>query len=215
VRNLPQEVVVAGLGTALLGAVLALTILGPRAAVAQPGDGAPGAAVFDAKQCARCHLPAARGRGMGPALEVVRRPQGAYELAGRLWNHVPAMFTALSHERLPWPSISATEMGALMDYLQASPAGDPAPDRLRGQVLLLQKGCLKCHRYLGEGGSIGADLAKRGDVYRPASAWAARVWDHAPRMAEIALARGVLYPRFAGDEMTHLIGFLRTGEWAR
>jgi mono/diheme cytochrome c family protein len=215
VRKLPQEVLIAALGAMLVGVVLGLVMAGPRAAVAQRGDAAPGAAVFTAKQCGRCHLPEQRGRGQGPPLEALRRPQGAYELAGRLWNHVPAMFTAFGQDSVPWPVIDPTEMSDLMVYLGADPARDPAPDRLRGQVLLLKKECLKCHRYRGEGGALAPDLAERRDDYRPAHVWASRIWAHTPRMAAVALGRGVLYPRFADDEMAHLIGFLRTGEWAR
>src|SRR3989338_1351577 len=70
----------------------------------------------------------------GPAPGQLRRPQGAYELAGRLWNHAPAMFTALPQERLDWPRISAAEMGDLMAYLDADPRRDPAPDLGRGQL---------------------------------------------------------------------------------
>ena len=77
----------AGLGVAVLAA-------GPRAAAEPAGDTERGRAVFVAKQCARCHRP--RGeQGIGPMLEDLRRPQGAFELAGRLWNHAPAMFTAI------------------------------------------------------------------------------------------------------------------------
>jgi cytochrome c len=57
-----------------------------------PADAERGRAVFAAKHCASCHV-AGGLQGVGRALERLRRPQGAYELTGRLWNHAPAMFT--------------------------------------------------------------------------------------------------------------------------
>jgi hypothetical protein len=148
---------------------------------------------------------------MGPALEEVGRPQGAYELTGRLWNHAPAMFTALKQEGVEWPRISAAEMVDLMAFLRADPKRDPPPDLPRGQVALVSKGCLKCHSFRKEGGRIGPDLAERRAALAPAATWGATLWAHTPRMAAAAIRVGVLYPRFAGDEMVNLLGFLRSG----
>ncbi|HET7343097.1 MAG TPA: c-type cytochrome [Methylomirabilota bacterium] len=171
------------------------------------GDAARGQQTFAAKLCSRCHQPRGR-RGVGPPLDVLRRPQGAYELAGRLWNHAPAMFTLLGQQELPWPAISEPEMADLMAYLQADPRRDGPADLGRGQTTLIAKGCLKCHAWHGEGAKVGPDLSTRLDRLAPAVRWATTLWAHAPRMAQVAIAREVLYPRFSGDEMANLIGFL-------
>lgn len=195
--------------------VLALGLAGALLAAASPtasqesGDSERGRALFSARQCVHCHAP--RGQqGQGPAVEELRRPQGAFELAGRFWNHAPAMFVTLRAEGVAWPEISAAEMADLMAYLQADPARDPAPDLNRGQALLVHKGCLKCHRFLGEGGLIGVELTQPQPGYSSPVVWAAATWRHAPRMAEEAKRMGVLYPRFSGDEMGNLVGFLRS-----
>jgi cytochrome c551/c552 len=190
--------------------VVAVAALADAAPAAEPGSGERGRELFTSKQCGRCHLPAGQ-RGVGPSLDRLRRAQGAYAFAGRLWNHVPAMFTVLTQEELAWPSIEPSEMGALMVYLGADPARDPAPDRLRGQRILVAKGCLKCHAYGGEGARVGPDLADRRMDYAPAATWAATIWRHTPRMAVVAMQRGVPYPRFTEDEMAHLLGFLGGG----
>ena len=136
-------------------------------------------------------------------------PDFAFELSGRLWNHAPAIFTQLQQERVEWPKISAAEMADLMGYLQATPSRDPAPDLFQGQVLLLRKGCLKCHRLRGEGGSVGIELTKYHRGYDSPVAWATTIWNHSPRMSAHAARLGVLYPRFTGDEMVNLLGFLK------
>ncbi len=193
----------------LAGSLLAaLGALAPARAQAI-GDTTRGSALFAAKECARCHRP--RGApGVGPPLEEVRRPQGAFELAGRLWNHAPAMFTTFGREGLPWPQIAPAEMADLMAYLQADPGRDPAPDLSKGETTLVRKGCLKCHNLRGEGGRIGPDLGQRRGVYDSAVAWTAAMWVHTPRMAVKALDLGLWYPRFVDDELGNLVGYLRS-----
>ena len=199
-----------------LAALGLVTVLGLGAVLPSPvhaqdgGDAARGEELFTAKQCARCHRPGAQT--VGPPLEALRRPQGGYELAGRMWNHAPGMFTTLAQAQVTWPSITEPEMADLMAFLQADPRRDPRVDLARGQTLLLSKGCLKCHAWRGDGARVGPELSQRQDSLAPASRWAATLWGHAPRMAQIAIAREVLYPRFTGDEMAHLIGFLRAGK---
>ncbi len=196
------------LGVLLIAAAL-YTFLAGAAAADPGGDAERGRALFTAKQCARCHAP--RGQaGVGPPLTALQRPQGAFELAGRLWNHAPTMFTVLTQERVEWPAFTTAEMADLMAYLGADPARDPAPSAPRGNTVLLRKGCLKCHSLGGEGGRIAADLSRPRPAYQAADTWAAAMWTHTPRMAAKALEIGVVYPRFVDDEMIDLVGFLRT-----
>ena len=195
----------------LLGMAVVLAGIGASigAAAEAPGDAERGQAVFAAGQCVRCHAP--RGQpSVGPVVEELRRPQGAYELAGRFWNHAPAMFTTVMREGIAWPEISPAEMVDLMAYLRADPSRDPAPDLAQGHILLVGKGCLKCHRYRGEGGRIAEELTRAHPGYESPVTWAAAVWKHAPRMAEEARRMGVLYPRFTGEEMGNLVGLLRS-----
>lgn len=136
---------------------------------AQPaGDAERGRQLFETKQCARCHA-AREARGVGPPLETLRRAQGAYELAGRLWNHAPAMMTVFTTEGMRWPDVSAAEMADLMAYLGADAARDPEPDAPKGQRLLVSKNCLKCHSWRGEGARVAGDLARLHDDYAPAA----------------------------------------------
>ena len=194
----------------LCGIALVALAFGAGAAAQPPGDAARGRGTFASKHCARCHRPSGQP-GVGPPLEALRRPQGAYELTGRLWNHAPAMFTVLKQEGIEWPPINAKEMADLMAYLLADPSRDPSPDPFKGQATLVAKACLKCHTWRKEGGRLGPDLAERLALYAPPATWGATMWAHTPRMAQAALQQGVLYPRFTGEEMAHLLGYLQRG----
>lgn len=192
----------------LIGAGMGMAASGHGGSVASAADPERGRAIFVGKQCIRCH-PAAGKQVAGPLLSDLRRPQGEMELAGRLWNHVPAMFSMLAQEGLEWPRISVSEMADLMGYLQADPARDPEIDLAKGQVTLLRKGCLKCHSLRREGGQVEPDLAEPRSDYESPAAWAAAMWSHTPRMAGMASRQGIPYPRFSADEMVNLVGFLR------
>ena len=198
--------------TILVGAALGLAAAGTVVPVS--GQGPPGTdrgrAVFELSGCARCHLPQAEKQGMGPPLETIRRPQGAYEVAGRLWNHAPGMFAVFEKEGLRWPRMTREQMTELMAYLQAEPARDTSADLLQGQLVLVRKGCLKCHRLHNEGGTVAMELTAYHGGYEFPAVWATTIWNHAPRMAEHAERLGVLYPRFVGDEMASLVAFLRS-----
>lgn len=190
----------------LCGGLLAA---GMSAAAETSGDPERGEKLFISKQCSRCHMPFGEWGG-GPKLEALQRRQGALELTGRLWNHAPAMFEMLQREELEWPRITVEEMADLMAYLQADPSRDPDPNLFAGQVILVRKGCLKCHRLRGEGGSLGNDLTKYHGGYESPLVWAVTIWNHSPRMAEHAKDTGLLYPRFTGEEMVNLFGFLKS-----
>ena len=192
----------------LIGAGMGMAASGHGGSVASAADPDRGRAIFIGKQCIRCH-PAAGKQVAGPLLSDLRRPQGEMELAGRLWNHVPAMFSMLAQEGLEWPRISVSEMADLMGYLQADPARDPEIDLAKGQVTLIRKGCLKCHSLRREGGQVEPDLAEPRSDYESPAAWAAAMWTHTPGMAGMASRQGIPYPRFSADEMVNLVGFLR------
>ncbi len=184
--------------------------LGARLPVAgDPGQDERGRAVFAAKQCTRCHVPRGEAGGTGPALEDLRRPQGEMQLAGRLWNHVPAMFASVSTAGVEWPTFTLAEMSDLMAYLQADAARDGKGNAAKGRVVLMRKGCLKCHSLRREGGPVKPDLAERRADYESAAAWATTMWTHTPRMADMAKREGIAYPRFSNDEMVNLLGLLR------
>ncbi len=189
------------IGGGLVAAVL-------PAAAELPGNPSRGQALFSSKQCGHCHRPREQ-QALGPPLDELRRRQGVLELAGRLWNHAPAMLGVLEDEGITWPEISSAEMADLMAYLQADYVLDQPPNLFAGQVTLVKVGCLKCHRLRGEGASVAIELTEYHEGYESAVTWAASIWNHSPRMAKQAVDMGVLYPRFTGAEMANLYGYLR------
>jgi cytochrome c551/c552 len=200
----------------VLGPALWVALLVAGWAVAAPrGDAGRGRLIFEEKGCAGCHRPQTQEQGIGPALEMIRRPQGLLQLSGRFWNHAPAMFAMFEQQGLKWPDLTVEQMADLMAYLQGEPSRDPPGDLFQGRVVLIRKGCLKCHSLHGEGNSSAADLSQLRDRYESPIVWATTVWNHSPKMAALANRLGVQYARFSGDEMGNLLEFLRSSSPSR
>lgn len=197
-------------GAAVLCGTLLLLLGADLLWAAEPSQGDPerGGRLFEAKGCVLCHAPPGKPKGIGPPLDTLQRPQGLLELAGRLWNHAPAMQQLWAQRGKAWPTLDTAEMTDLVAFLQARGTADRPGSETRGQVLLLKKGCLKCHAFLGEGGGVGPDLSRYPDYDSPLS-WATSVWNHAPKMRAKAEERGMAYPRFETDEMVDLVEFLK------
>ena len=96
-----------------------------------------------------------------------------------------------------------------MAYLLADATRDAKPDPAKGELVLMRKGCLKCHSLAREGGKVEPDLAEPRADYESAVVWATAMWTHSPAMAAMAARQGIAYPRFADDEMGNLVGFLK------
>lgn len=172
------------------------------------GDRERGRRLFEEKGCIQCHVPSGKPKEIGPPVATLQRRQGLLELAGRLWNHAPVMQQKFEEGGRAWPTLSSKEMADLAAFLLARPGADPPGSEARGQVLLLKKGCLKCHAFFGEGAGVGPDLS-RSTVYDSPLDWATGVWDHAPKMRAKAEQLGTGYPRFEADEMVDLVAFLK------
>lgn len=159
--------------------------------------------------CGACHaLPGeARGQKPGPSFLAPAPPQPASEVLRRLWNHIPGMRQHFLARGLAWPVIQTREMADLLTFLGMQPGLERHPNLDRGRVLLLQKGCLKCHALAGEGARVAPDLGRFRQFGSPIPL-ATALWNHAPAMLDRIDKSGIPYPVFQEGEMADLLGFL-------
>jgi hypothetical protein len=125
-----------------------------------------------------------------------------------MWNHAPFMWANLPEPGLKWPRLTPREMAALAVYLNGATPKDPQPNLGRGQVMLVEKGCARCHPLGGQGERVARDLARH-VRFDSNIAWVSAMWNHAPTMIAVGSQRGVEYPQFEPEELVDLIGFLR------
>ena len=140
---------------------------GANLAIAQIGDPARGARLWDSKRCSDCHSYAGRGGEDAPPLDFMRGHMSAREIAdmsGQIWDHLPAMLPHFREEKIPLPTFTQGEMADLIAFLHsgkgakagAAPmhpgmAGMGHMGASRGKAVFLSAGCGSCHTLAAAG----------------------------------------------------------------
>lgn len=173
------------------------------------GDPERGRVLYATKGCARCHALFGRGRAIGPDLGRSELRGSVTQLAGRMWNHWPAMSEAMESVGMSTPSFQGEEMADLFAYLFRSRYDGGPGDVVRGKAIYLQRGCAACHGQNGEG-NIGPAL-RTVTTGEAKERIAERMWNHAAKMGEKMSTYSVLWPHLDSREMADLFAFLAEG----
>jgi mono/diheme cytochrome c family protein len=166
------------------------------------GDPANGAALFASKGCSRCHAVFGKGGGMAPDLGRADLRGSVTLLAGRMWNHWPAMTEGMKTLDIPRPVFHGEELADVFAYLFISRYHGEPPPAEAGRTVYAKKGCLSCHGSNG-GSALRASLAGKSK-----EEIAQRMWNHAPVMGSQMGTRGMRWPRFEPQELAALLRFL-------
>ena len=172
------------------------------------GDPLRGRGVFVRKGCVRCHAVLGSGGRLGPELGEAGKGRSFYELVGLLWGHSPPMMESMRTKGIAWPEFDESEMADLVAYLYYLNYFDEPGDFLRGEALFAEKGCAKCHEVGGAGGSVGPRLDDYGRFLSPIG-MASAMWNHGPGMLSKMEELGIPRPRFEGQEMAHVLAYIR------
>lgn len=159
-------------GGALLGAVLVLTALGARDRGGSPEPSwkkegrdpfyaLAGPLVFEKHDCASCHHP--DDTGVGPSLLSGSRTR----TAAWITDHISDPEFVAPGARDPERRVSGSETGVLLAWLdhreaESSPGAPTGPGE-NVIALIVNEGCVGCHRIDGAGGRMGPELNGVGD----------------------------------------------------
>ena len=171
-----------------------------------PGRVNEGRALFEKKQCIKCHSIQGKGGNIGPDLGKRGLYRNLVDFAAAMWNKAPAMLNAIKIRKFTVPQLSAEEMADIVAYLRSFQYfGEPGnPDF--GRRLLWERRCLDCHSLDGRGGKGALDLALVKGLGSPAAVIAA-LWNHGDWMAESPPERSLSWPQLKSDEVAHLMAF--------
>lgn len=171
-----------------------------------PGRINEGQALFEKKQCIKCHSIQGKGGNIGPDLGRRGLYRNLLEFAAAMWNKAPAMLKAMKLRKFTVPQLNAEEMADIVAYLRSFQYfGAPGNPDL-GRRLLWEKQCLNCHSLDGRGGKGAPDLALAKGLGSPAAVIAA-LWSHGDLMTEPAPERSLSWPQLKSDEVAHLMAF--------
>lgn len=157
-----------------------------------PASAVTGEMLFREKGCAGCHTGARslQGRLVGQTLAG---------LAAAMWNHAPEMRDRARELR-------PEEMTRLVGYLWSIQYFDSAGDPAKGARVVEEKRCTSCHGVAGTGAPAFASLAGKLD----AAAFVAATWRHGPEMLAAMKQKKLAWPRFSGDELSHLLAYINS-----
>jgi mono/diheme cytochrome c family protein len=172
------------------------------------GDPAAGKALFASKGCARCHAVSGARASIGPDLGRVELQGSVTQLAGRMWNHWPAMSGGMQSMGMATPVFENEELADVFAYLFVSRYDAVRLSPQRGREPYRDKRCASCHGLKGEGG-VGPALASvKGESKEEI---ARKMWNHAPLMRQTMAARRIPWPRLTAEELAALIRVMTAG----
>ena len=171
-----------------------------------PGRVSEGRALFEKKQCIKCHSIQGKGGNIGPDLGRRGLYRDLVEFAAALWNKAPAMLRAMKLRKFSVPQLDGEEMADIVAYLRSFQYfGEPGNPDL-GRRLLWEKQCLNCHSLDGKGAKGAPDLARAKGLGSPAAVIAA-LWSHGGLMTALSPEPALFRPQLKSHEVAHLIAF--------
>lgn len=166
-----------------------------------------GRKVFEEKHCSQCHSIFERERKIGPKLQSSKFYGSFLDIFSILWNHAPAMAAHMRTEVLDRPQFSTAELNQLVSFLYMLPYLGKPGDPRRGEALLQEKACFRCHSLGRNGRRDGVPLDALA-VYQSQVVLLQRMWNHGPEMIQRMATTGTAVPTFSGNDMTDIFAAL-------
>jgi cytochrome c551/c552 len=171
------------------------------------GDGAKGREFLATQKCLTCHRVGGEGGTGGPSRSRLGgRDFTPARMAAAMWNHAPAMWSAMESAGVAPPKITTEGSADLFAYFFMSRFFEARADVQRGRRLFESKGCAGCHTLKASAGSAGAPVAAWSALNDPIEL-SRQMWNHAGRMNAAAKAKGVKPPRLTAAEMNDIAAY--------
>lgn len=180
------------------------------AAAAVLGDASRGAQIFREQKCVTCH--SVRGEGGTTAPDLGKRGARAWTpsaFASLVWNHAPAMWSAMDKAGVQRPSIDQQQAGDLFAHFFAARGFDPLGDAGRGRRLFIDKGCAECHN-LTSPNAAGGTAVMRWESLADVIEVSRQMWNHAPLMLQAAAKGKKKLQPLTTAEMNDILVYLTT-----
>jgi mono/diheme cytochrome c family protein len=186
-----------------------LCVLSGTPALAVEADARRGAELFVSQRCVTCHSIGGKRAG-GGAPDLGQRTGRDYSpagLASRMWNHAPAMWSAMRSGSVEIPRLSEQQAADLFIFFYAAKYFDRPGDAARGKRVFEQKGCAECHK-ISEPGGKGTRVAAWTSLGDPV-VLVDSMWNHAGKMLPELKRRKKAFPELSGAEVTDLLVYLQ------
>lgn len=189
-----------------LGSVAVISV---GAAAFLPGDAQNGARIFQTQNCVACHSVAGQGGKSAP--DLATRTSRGYTpalLAGAMWNHAPAMWSAIAGKGYQRPKLDEQAAADLFAYFYSARYLERPGDAGRGKRIFAAKGCAGCHGASEAIPGGGPPLAKWPSLMEPI-ALAQAMWNHSAQMRAAAEKRKMALPQLSSQELTDILVYIQ------
>ncbi len=184
--------------------VLWLAALAAAVLSAAEADARRGAEFFATQGCKDCHT-----GGRAPDLtRVLDRDYTPAGITARMWNHAPAMWSAMGKDRRAAPEVTQQNAGDLFAFLYSARYFEKAGDAGRGRRAFTTKRCADCHALAGQKPGAGPAVAQWRAISDPISL-VDHMWNHAPEMKAALAQKNLKWPEMTAQDLTDMLVYLR------
>jgi mono/diheme cytochrome c family protein len=184
-------------------------LFGFAAAASIPGDAQRGSEVFKQQNCVACHSVAGQGGKAAPDLGLrTAREYTPAQMASQMWNHAPAMWTAIAGRGFERPVLSEDQAADLFAYFYSARYFERPGDAGRGKLVFSTKRCGECHGISTQSAGGASPVAKWRSLSDPI-ALAEQMWNHSASMRAAAGKKGVSLGPLRSQELTDLLVYLQ------
>jgi len=195
------------------GLVAGFIALGALQAATVPMDSARGDRLFESQGCVQCHKLREQGATVvpngGPDLgRVLDRAYTPSLLAGTMWNHAPAMWTAIKAESVKVGDIDQQAAADLFASFYSARYFEMPGDAGRGKKLFASKSCETCHG-LTTSPNPSAKPVNQWQGLSDPIALVGAMWNHSPVMWSELSQRKISWPNMTSQDLSDLLVYLR------
>ncbi len=178
---------------------------------AYDGDARRGAALIQDQGCTHCHSIAGQGGNSAPDLgSRIARQYTPASMASVMWNHAPAMWSAMGSQGITVPQIDRAGAEDLFLYLYSVRFFEQPGEVERGKKILESRHCGDCHSLKGGGGGPGKPISEWTNVTDPI-ALAQQMWNHSSNMKEAVKKKKYNWILLSGQDLTDIALYVRKG----
>jgi mono/diheme cytochrome c family protein len=177
------------------------------AAASFTADAQRGARVFQDEACIQCH--SIHGKGGSRAPDLGKRTGREYTpatMASLMWNHAPAMWSAMKSHGITRSSLSEERAADLFAYLYSAKFFDKLGDAARGKRAFAARSCAVCHAETA--GATGPPIATWQSLNDPVLLVHA-MWTHAAGMRKQLESKSLEWPRLTSQELADILVYLQ------
>jgi mono/diheme cytochrome c family protein len=172
-------------------------------------DAGRGTELFAKLSCAQCHNVKGVGGTIAPDLgRLADRNFTPASLAATMWNHAPAMWSAMSARGVQADDLNEQGAADLFAYFYSLRYFEPPGDAARGKQLFTARRCASCHGLTQEV-RPGISPVNRWRSLNHPFALSEAMWNHLQPMLAVAGKRGE-WPQLSAQDLSDLLVYLRS-----